>query len=228
MWPVLRAEICHTEVTENGLHSYMLRQCSHQFVWPRRATDGRYYQVCRICEAEYEYDWESMQRLQSENLQGENMRGTRGTQVEGNGKAETATATATVPEIVVRTLNAQPRGGPRLRLLLESEPAHRIFLRNLTDLVLSRTPPPIATTSAPAPFWSDVFVPSSVPWWWFVESLLGHMILVTAVLILVSEVAGVAPHSAQGLRQIFRQLLRFSEVLPGAGESRVAGRGAAV
>src|SRR5882724_4073839 len=39
--------------------------CSHQFVWPQRAPNGRYYQVCRFCDAEYEYDWENMMRLPS-------------------------------------------------------------------------------------------------------------------------------------------------------------------
>jgi hypothetical protein len=73
---------------------------------------------------------------------------------------------------------------PQLKLLLEPEPAYRVFVRNLIDLILSRSPAPVPTTSLPGPFWSDVFVGSDLPWPWFVESLLGHMILVTTVLIL--------------------------------------------
>lgn len=98
----------------------------------------------------------------------------------GNSRPETTPA----PKTVAPGPSAQSRGASRLRLLLELEPAHRVFFQNLTDLFLFRSPPPIASTSAPAPFWSDVFVYSGVPWWWFVESLLGHMILVAAVLIL--------------------------------------------
>jgi hypothetical protein len=89
--------------------------------------------------------------------------------------------------MVALSLSAQPQRAPRLRLLLEQEPAYRVFLRNLADLVFSRTPLPIAVTSTPATSWDDVFVPSSVPWRRFVESLLGHMIVVTALLILIPK-----------------------------------------
>ena len=159
----------------------MLGQCSHQFVWPRRATDGRYYQVCRICEAEYEYDWESMQRLPD----GDRVSlGMASIDVEYQDRE---VETAPVPETVASGPTTQPPQSPPLRLLLEPEPAHRVFLGNLADLILFRSSPPIVTSSAPAPFWSDVFVHSRVPWWWFVESLLGHMIVVTAVLILFQK-----------------------------------------
>jgi hypothetical protein len=42
----------------------MLRSCSHEFSWPRRATDGHYYQVCLVCAAEYKYDWKTMRRIE--------------------------------------------------------------------------------------------------------------------------------------------------------------------
>ncbi len=156
----------------------MLGQCSHQFVWPRRATDGRYYQVCRICEVEYEYDWESMRRLQTGDLVSVD---TASTDVERrDGELETTPA----PEVVAFGVKGQPQRVPRLSLLLEREPAHRVFFRNLVDLVSARTPAPMATISTPAFFWNDVLVPSSMPWRRFVESLLGHMIVVTALLIL--------------------------------------------
>src|SRR6266851_4603135 len=159
----------------------MLGQCSHQFVWPRRATDGRYYQVCRICEVEYEYDWESMRRLQTGDLVSVD---TASTDVERrDGELETTPA----PEVVAFGVKGQPQRVPRLSLLLEREPAHRVFFRNLVDLVSARTPAPMATISTPAFFWNDVLVPSSMPWRRFVESLLGHMIVVTALLILVPK-----------------------------------------
>ena len=40
----------------------MLGRCSHEFSWPRRGTDGDYYQVCLLCAAEYKYDWTTMRR----------------------------------------------------------------------------------------------------------------------------------------------------------------------
>ncbi len=70
-------------------------------------------------------------------------------------------------------------------LLLDQESAYRVFLGNLTDFVSGRTPRQIPTTTAPATSWNDVFLPSSVPWRRFAESLFGHVILVTLILILV-------------------------------------------
>jgi PilZ domain-containing protein len=40
----------------------MLRSCSHEFSWPRRAASGEYYQVCLLCAAAYQYDWTTMRR----------------------------------------------------------------------------------------------------------------------------------------------------------------------
>src|SRR5437870_1806092 len=78
-------------------------------------------------------------------------------------------------------MNAHLKAAPRLKLLLELEPAHHVFFRNLADILLFRSPPPIATTSRPAPFWSDVFVYSGVPWWWLLGSMLWHVLAVVAV-----------------------------------------------
>jgi hypothetical protein len=66
---------------------------------------------------------------------------------------------------------------PRLRLLTELEPRHRVFVHNLADLLLSRPVPQIPITSRPAPFWDDVFVPSGAPWSSFMESMLWHLLL---------------------------------------------------
>jgi hypothetical protein len=67
---------------------------------------------------------------------------------------------------------------PQLRLLIEWEPRHRVFLDNLTDLLLDRSVPQFRTTSRPAPFWHDVFVPADAPWSTFVESLLLQLLVV--------------------------------------------------
>jgi hypothetical protein len=42
----------------------MLGRCSHEFSWPRRGSDGNYYQVCLLCAAEYKYDWATMRRTE--------------------------------------------------------------------------------------------------------------------------------------------------------------------
>ena len=41
----------------------VFRRCAHQFSWPRKASDGSYYQVCLRCSSQYAYDWETMRRL---------------------------------------------------------------------------------------------------------------------------------------------------------------------
>jgi len=70
---------------------------------------------------------------------------------------------------------------PRLRLLIEWEAGHRVFFGNLADLLLSRTVPPFPTTSRPARFWNDVFVPAGAPWSSFAESMLLHLLLIVLV-----------------------------------------------
>jgi PilZ domain len=46
------------------LEVLMLGRCPHEFSWPRRASDGEYYQVCLLCAAEYKYDWQTMRRIE--------------------------------------------------------------------------------------------------------------------------------------------------------------------
>ena len=42
----------------------IIGRCSHEFSWPRRWTDGGYYQVCLLCGDEWTYDWKKMQRTE--------------------------------------------------------------------------------------------------------------------------------------------------------------------
>ena len=84
-----------------------------------------------------------------------------------------------VPGTLIANQRVQRFGPtPRLRLLIELEPAHRVFFRNLADLLLLRRVPQIAITSRPGRFWNDVFVPSGVPWSSVMESALCHLLLV--------------------------------------------------
>jgi len=131
------------------------RPCSHEFLWPRRAADGHYYQVCLLCGAKYKYDWKSMQRMERTD-------------------SDVGTNSASGSP----NLSAHLKAVPRLRLLLELEPAHRVFFRNLADVILFRSTPPVATMSRPGPFWHDVFVCSGVPWRWLLGSTLSHMIVI--------------------------------------------------
>ena len=64
------------------------------------------------------------------------------------------------------------------KLLVELEPAHRVFFRNLGDTLLRRRPLPVLVSSSPGPFWSDVFVTARVPWWGFLESGLWHAFVI--------------------------------------------------
>src|SRR5450432_1660388 len=95
--------------------------CIHEFFWPLRAADGCYYQVCRRCGAQCEYDWTSMQRV--------------------DGGPETLTS------------SVHPSVLPRLSLLVELEPAYRVFLRNLVDVLRPTSPGEPALWSSS--FWRE-------------------------------------------------------------------------
>src|SRR5437588_259574 len=53
----------HT-MSQKLLDVFMLGRCAHEFSWPRRSSDGSYYQVCLLCAAEYKYDWKTMRRIE--------------------------------------------------------------------------------------------------------------------------------------------------------------------
>lgn len=75
-----------------------------------------------------------------------------------------------------------PPWSPRVpRFLPESDPWHRVFGRNLADLLLFRRPKPLPLTSAPADFWPDVFVSSRVSWGSLRQSFLYHAFVITAL-----------------------------------------------
>jgi TonB family protein len=61
------------------------------------------------------------------------------------------------------------------QLLFELPPRHRVFFKNLRDLLFPRRLPPLELRSSPAPFWPDVFVKRSLPWRRFLESGVYHM-----------------------------------------------------
>src|SRR5215468_9922940 len=80
-----------------------------------------------------------------------------------------------IPAAIPSSPDHRSRRAPRL--LVELEPWGRTFRRNLVDSLLFRRPVQVETTSPPAAFWPDVFVPSRLPWGAFIESVLYHGIV---------------------------------------------------
>jgi hypothetical protein len=62
--PVRLAGRSKIPMPQKLLDVLLLGRCSHEFSWPRRASDGQFYQVCLLCAAEYKYDWATMRRTE--------------------------------------------------------------------------------------------------------------------------------------------------------------------
>jgi TonB family protein len=86
------------------------------------------------------------------------------------------------PLLIDTSRKRRPKPVAALTLLVALEPRHRVFLRNLRDLFWFRQKPPLQLVSRPAEFWPDVFVPTRMPWWQFLESALGHIVVIAAML----------------------------------------------
>ena len=76
---------------------------------------------------------------------------------------------------------AAESAAPELKFLVELPPWHRLFLRNLADLLLMRREPPLHLTSHPRAFWPDVFVERRLPLAAFRKSALYHAFVITAL-----------------------------------------------
>jgi len=74
-----------------------------------------------------------------------------------------------------------PFSGRVPRLLVELDPWHRVFWRNLRDLLLRRRPRPLRLTSTAGEFWPDVFVSAPIPWTEIRQSFLYHAFVLTAL-----------------------------------------------
>src|SRR5262249_13420029 len=66
-------------------------------------------------------------------------------------------------------------------LLCEWEPWHRVFFRNLGDLLFRREPPPVDITAAPGPLRQDYFIQTGVAPIRFLESYSSHVLVVVAI-----------------------------------------------
>ncbi len=80
-----------------------------------------------------------------------------------------------------------------LRLLVARDPWSRVFLQNLGDLFRPRESAPLQLQSAPADFWSDVFVDRRLPWPRFLQSGAYH-VLALAMILVGSHFLALQPH----------------------------------
>src|ERR1041384_6556308 len=71
-----------------------------------------------------------------------------------------------------------------LELLVEREPGDRIFFRNLFDLILGRTEPPLFLASHPVYFRRHFYVRPGLHWLVVLESIVWHMAAVPLLLVL--------------------------------------------
>ena len=78
-------------------------------------------------------------------------------------------------------------------LLVTLPPWHRVFLRNLADLLWPQRQKPLTLSSRPGSFWPDVFVASRLPWGRFLESAIFH----TAVVVSLWSAARLWPQRPQ-------------------------------
>src|SRR5882672_1343807 len=88
-----------------------------------------------------------------------------------------------MPETCLTDAPAEiPPPVPVPRLLVELESRPQAFFSNLWDTFFPRDLTPLHITSAPAPFWHDVFVKRGLPWRRFLESGGYHAIAIALLL----------------------------------------------
>ena len=83
--------------------------------------------------------------------------------------------------LIESTLQSRPDPPAAPALLIKLEPWHKVFLRNLRDLLWPDRQPALTLISRDAPFWSDVFVVSRLPWGRFAESVIFHIALIAVL-----------------------------------------------
>jgi TonB family protein len=85
------------------------------------------------------------------------------------------------PLLIDTSRNRKPKLIAAPTLLVELEPWHRVFLRNLQDLFRFRRKAPLWLVTRPGEFWPDVFVPERMLWTQFLQSGLGHILVIAAL-----------------------------------------------
>jgi putative methionine-R-sulfoxide reductase with GAF domain len=80
--------------------------------------------------------------------------------------------------------------------LLESEPANRVLSDKALEVPVPREAVAVRSTSTPAQFWSDVFVPDTLPWKRFAQSVGLHVVMIAGLAGLI-RLAAHGPHAVQ-------------------------------
>jgi len=107
-----------------------------------------------------------------------------------------------------------PTVEPRLQLLVEREPAYRIFFQNLRDLILRRKEPPLFLASQPVHFRKHFYVRTGVHWMVLLESIVWHMAAVPLLLVVwtwslsweIRHYAVPRPHTIASQQEIYYPL----------------------
>jgi len=118
-----------------------------------------------------------------------------------------------MPEVLEFRQTPQTVPGPQLLVELPSWP--QVFFGNLRDLVFPRPLPELELRSAPAPFWTDVFVKRGLPWFSFLESGAYHLIA-SALLVALTRFLALQPHAVPQPKFDHSQVIYYepSEYLP--------------
>lgn len=110
-----------------------------------------------------------------------------------------------------KPLSPTPPGSLRVPIfLLRTEPWPRVFFSNLRDLLFPRRHPPLELTSAPADFWPDVLVSDRFPWRGVRDSVLVHLLVVSAVYAMASY--GFFARRPQEVRNPFRNTIAYYSI----------------
>lgn len=72
--------------------------------------------------------------------------------------------------LIETALKTKPTPLPTPTFLVRLEPWHRVFFRNLRDVLWPRRTAALQLSSRPGDFWGDVFVQSRLPWLKFLQS----------------------------------------------------------
>jgi len=121
------------------------------------------------------------------------------------------TGSGHMPSVV----RADPETVSMPSLLVELPPWHKVFLRNLADLLQRRRAPVLHLASKPGDFWPDVFVRQRLPWRRFLESYLYHAVALLVILyasLLLPHHVQIAEHHALNHEDVI--YYRASDYLP--------------
>ncbi len=99
-------------------------------------------------------------------------------------------------------------------LLRELEPRHRVFFRNLGDLLFRREPPPVETTAKPAELRPDYFIKTGIAPVRFLESYGGHIAFVIAVYLVCTLPFFNRPQLRSPLENAHIEYVPLSDYLP--------------